>query len=698
MATKDVTVRVQNLNGVWENIGSDRAEGVWPEGVNCVSDQWGSKSASFTLKRYEGIQWPDLRAFAPVDIEIGGKLKWSGRIKETPQETGEGFSVQCEGWQAHLDDDMVVSNYLHTDLGAFTNVLDQRDGLTIGSSGGIIPNAGPSIEGGAMTLAMPRQAIPAFGKVMAVLDLGPDEARWAKRVIIQYTCSNANANHQLVLGGGDDIAGHFSGFGAQDILTVAGNAGAGPTVNGGNFTNKKRYVWIRNQDAGAGHTNTVDEWFRISAIYIFTDTAYDSGTGVSQLKAHHVVNDHILRGCPFLNSDLTQIDTTGTWFSIPEFAPQGPRTPRQAWENVDVYEDRYKKIDVERRPIYKAKPTAPSISVGDWPGSVVNDASANDGSDIYNRVIGTGTDPWNAPLFITRHQGEANIASLEITPNTPTVANPNFAVNTTGWVATDSAITRDTAVFDVSPASGRWDNSGISDNVSTGDDLTYSLSGQTFRKGVTYVAALRLRTSSGAGQVRARLRGTEFSEALWNVTSAFQTFYVSWTPTYDQTNASFSLYSYGGGSGFNCFYYVSGLQIYESKPTIVDRWKFKRTQEVAVSHVITQTALTQILDKWLLSHVTPQWRGSITVTEGGVRDILTGVEYGPEDMLDRTGELIRDTQQVDPDTGAVGRDGRIVEVTYDHDSNSAQMTIDNTRTNFERLLERIGIYVNQLRT
>jgi hypothetical protein len=67
-------------------------------------------------------------------------------------------------------------------------------------------------------------------------------------------------------------------------------------------------------------------------------------------------------------------------------------------------------------------------------------------------------------------------------------------------------------------------------------------------------------------------------------------------------------------------------------------------------------------------------------------------------MLAQTGELLRFNDLIDPDTGDLGRDGRIVEVTYNHDENSVVVTIDSSRTSFESLLERIGIYVNQLRS
>ena len=76
---KDVSVRLQSLDGVWEVCGSDHARGIIPENVELRSDQWGSSRATFDLRRNPKEFWPDIGAFTPVEIEIGGARVWSGR-------------------------------------------------------------------------------------------------------------------------------------------------------------------------------------------------------------------------------------------------------------------------------------------------------------------------------------------------------------------------------------------------------------------------------------------------------------------------------------------------------------------------------------------------------------------------------------------------------------------------------------------
>lgn len=85
------------------------------------------------------------------------------------------------------------------------------------------------------------------------------------------------------------------------------------------------------------------------------------------------------------------------------------------------------------------------------------------------------------------------------------MANPTFASDVSGWTAgteanatVGSKITRDTSVFDSSPASGRWDNTGASDAVSFGDVLVGSING-TFYAGQTYTITWKMRANSPTG-------------------------------------------------------------------------------------------------------------------------------------------------------------------------------------------------------
>ena len=64
-------------------------------------------------------------------------------------------------------------------------------------------------------------------------------------------------------------------------------------------------------------------------------------------------------------------------------------------------------------------------------------------------------------------------------------------------------------------------------------------------------------------------------------------------------------------------------------------------------------------------------------------------------MLLAAGEKIRLMHRLDPDTGGWGRDGRISAVTYSHDTRSVSIDIDDRRDNFEEVLSRYGLLVDQ---
>src|SRR4051794_28665505 len=117
------------MDGVWETCGTDRGGGVVPENMVLSANAWGSDQATFDLRRDPKTLWPDVRAFTPVTVDVGGRRVWSGRVKETPSKDGadQTLSVTCEGWQYHLDDNVFERVYVHDKLGDYR---DQRSFLT----------------------------------------------------------------------------------------------------------------------------------------------------------------------------------------------------------------------------------------------------------------------------------------------------------------------------------------------------------------------------------------------------------------------------------------------------------------------------------------------------------------------------------------------------------------------------------------
>lgn len=720
---KDVIVRVQALDGTWETCGADRARGVVPENVQLTSDQWGSKTASFQLRRDPKAVWPDIGAFAPVEVEVGGRLVWSGRVNETPvrDSTDSVITVQCVGWQAHLDDDLYERVYVHTNL---TEYKDARSALNatlgrVGTAAGMVQT-----EAGVLAVGWPKGAQLNGSSgcyVGATLDLGPQST--AKRVVFTYEKASATASAGVMsficrASDNSDFANTSTSqdISSTDIASLASSGTVAATV-----TTARRFVHFALSFTSASNTTLgEDNTIKITSAQVFADTAYES-SNASVLKSDAVINDALSRATVLYDADRSGIET-GT-FNIPEFAPSEPRTPREIWNAVDAFEDRYKKIDVLRRPLYKAKPTTPEVEVGAWSGMEFEDSSSNSGEDIYSRVIITGSQPNGLPLRVFRTQaqqeGSASSKVQTISGNsgeigifagdTPTFDNNSFATNTSSWSKVNSTITRDTGTFDSSPASGRWDSTGASDALPAGSSLSTTLTG-TFAVGKTYraVFAVRPGTFTGSGPASFSVlfgNATDYGKSNLYITGASASFSfvsIDWTPQSTITGGvTLTLISNGSTINGSATTYLwidsAGVQI--ANTTLVERRGFLRTKQVATNFMLTEGAAQQIADKWLLSHRASPFKGRAKlVGNAAIRDVRSGRAVPVEEMLLRTGELVRFGDRVDPDNGAVGRDGRVVEVQYDADNDAIDMTIDNSRAGFEALLERLGVVLGQNRS
>ena len=673
---KDVTVRLQALDGYWEVCGSDHARGIVPEHVELRADQWGSSRATFDLRRNPKEFWPDIGAFTPVEIEVGGARVWSGRVSETPvrDSTDSVISVQCEGWQAHLDDDLYERIYVHTNL---TEWKDARSapGATLTT---LVAAPQVQVGDGVLSLTYPA-GTASSGRAAAMLDLGPNST--AARVVIDWSITAGAANRAL-----------YFGYGASPdaAAATASTIASATTAASGTFSltfTASRYLFLMH-DANS-HTPSADEVAKATAIQVFASTSYESGNA-SILKSDQVVKDALTSSTSQLSADQTQI-AAGT-FSIPELAPSEPRTPRQVWEAVDAFEDRYKKITIDKVPVYKAKPTYPEVEVGAWSGMEFEDSAANSGDDIYSRVMVTGSQPNGTPLRVNRSQSQQT-GVLYNSVTSPSFSNPSFETNTFGWTAGASTITRDTAVFDSGTASGRWDNTGASDNLTYGDTLTTALSG-TFTGGVTYVIEWRSK-SVGPGMFFAQVGTSSDSNSVYTGRdSSFTTKTVTWTPRSTVTSGVTLTFTSEGSA----YHWLDSFLIKTAAATVVERRGFQRTKQLSTSFMLTEAAAKQIADKWLLSHKTTPFKGKAKITgNDAIREITTGRTVAPEQMLLRTGELIRFSDRIDPDTGAQGRDGKIVEAAYKVEDNSVELTIDSSRAGFEALLNRLGVVLGQMR-
>lgn len=174
---------------------------------------------------------------------------------------------------------------------------------------------------------------------------------------------------------------------------------------------------------------------------------------------------------------------------------------------------------------------------------------------------GTGQSSFNVPSLGSRVPVGPK-ASAEVA-----ITNPSFDANTAGWTASGSTITRDTSVYHSAPASGRWDNTGASNNLDFGDSIQCALTG-TFVAGVSYTLTWKMRASSGAwlyayfgdlasatGNYQFRDYVNGFTAGVWN------TYTVSWTPTTNTNGATFSLSDRSSFFGLASYYWLDSLTV-----------------------------------------------------------------------------------------------------------------------------------------
>jgi hypothetical protein len=117
-----------------------------------------------------------------------------------------------------------------------------------------------------------------------------------------------------------------------------------------------------------------------------------------------------------------------------------------------------------------------------------------------------------------------------------------------------------------------------------------------------------------------------------------------------------------------------------------------RTKVLPVSIGLTTALGNKLGDAFLSVHKTTPLKGSVTIAPGGARRIEGGT-VDPAQLLLHTTELLRLSHRINPDTGDWGRDGQIAQVDYDHDAQTAVVSLDNARDNFEALLNRLGALV-----
>ena len=685
MAEKTTTIWAKQVDGDWTAFGTGTRRGVWAEDVSLVSDDKGSKSGSFTLRREPRMVFPDLLAGTRVRAEVGGKPVWSGRISETPTRLGggnDGISVTLEGIQGHLDDDQFLLPMVLSDVSAGQ---DMR-----GMPGASLANAALSADGvisndrGMLYLGFPKNfASNGGGTVGVIFDAGVGQ-KW-KRIVIDHQ-EWGNDGAYLVFARASDYVDNVAGWTSPNYSDAfSGGLGASSTrtVSAGTFATARRYVHLFFY-CNFNQTLSGDIFTRIYNMLLITQTAYDAGvTGTtSTLTMGDVASAAFDAGAKLLSPDKSRIDGTATTFEMPEFFSTDPRTMREYIESANAFEDVAYGVDVNDRLFVQARPTIPAATVTDSSAIEFEDTSAGSLNEINNHVWVTGTGTDGLPVQQEVASSTLDASLLEA------AGGRDFSASTTGWSAPSSTITRDTGTTYNSAPTGRWDSTGASDNLGHLDTLTATVPG-TFTKGSTYTARIVIWGSATPLDDLLVSVGTTY--ALLTATNTAAAYDITWTAIADSTSMTVSLIT--GATG--CYFYVASIVIFGGRPTIIDRQGYRRSHQIDAGFTLTAQSAARLGETYLAGHRTTPFSGSAKVTGPAASNYMTGAPLQPEDFLVLGGELLHFLDRHNPDTGAWGRDGRIVEVTYTPATDTATLSIDNSRKSFESLLARVGVQVNQ---
>lgn len=676
-------VRLRTLYGVWETCGVDRLRGISPENLQIEANAYGADKASFDLRRDPGGIYPDLTAFTPVTIDVDQERVFKGRISETPAQDGSSpsINVQCEGDQYRLDDDLYRRVYVHTALSGYQDLRSFASAdLTKAHAGGSVSSS----EGIATISWEDGTVVPAAGTVGVMLDLGIGQT--ASRIVMEWESSNNAAAVTCYVRGSDSeepiAVGPY-----DNAFSFAMNSGASGTSSG-TLATSRRYVAVLLYHS-AGATLTADIYLKIKSIKVFADAAWETGNE-SILKASDVVKDARDRATVFISSSDERIESTS--FSLPEFAPSEHQTARAIINAANIYHDYLFQVDNQGRLVFEQKPSTPIFEAGNWAGTEFTDASNNNGDEIYNRVLLTGEDAAGAPLLVERYATDVAGSLFPHPISTPSLSNPSFTTNTTGWTATTNlTLSRDTGSYDSSPASML-----ITPAAPYIGTVTAAFTG-TFEAGLTY--QLKFKAVAASARYLAVYFGeynTDYAYTSASLSTSWDTVTLTWVPSSDCSSATVTLFNFPGTAGAAAFH-VDTFELYQIAPTLVDKHGFRRTKVLQMSSPTTAAAATQIADTWLTNHYRSQLKGSIKVTAGGIRQVIGGGEVKPHQLLNQVGQLVRLTHRLDPDDGSRGRIGRIVAVKYVHNDPSATVELDNERQSFEALLSRYALIAGQVR-
>lgn len=672
------TIWLQALDGKWERCGTDRLPAVKPHSLSLTANPAGPDTASFTLLDDGDLPRPDLSAFTPCRIESEtGVPVWSGSVWETPRRRGSEPQITAtgRGRQYHLDDDQIERCWVKSRLSDWVDSR-QMPGANLAN---LIAAPQISTDAGLITLQVPQGTSLVNAFISITLDFKDPDNGPLKAVVAWQTSANGHALLFYARSSSSPNAANVTDYEDSPAgQTMAGASSAAIPV----FTIRRRYLHLIAYKSTAA-TYSADVWVRYLLINVFREPAYESAF-YSGLHADDVLRD-LVPGLPLLAQDSSQIDPDGqATFAIPEFDLSGHATYRQVAEAVNAFHRWQLFVDAQDRLCFRPQPSIPSYVVDD---AEFEDATASSGEEIFNKVLVQGTGPDGQPLRVER-------GGLWL-PSLTQPSNPGFEVNTTGWSnpVPNTTLARSTARAHAGVASGL-----VSVGASFGATPlveTQAWTQAAVSVGLRYRISVWVNLAQDASYIQVYAPGFAGSNAFLR-SPATNTWYELILEGFATSPSPLLQVWAGREAGEFSFNFAAGAVFYlddvlakePDRKTLPGRRGFTRTKLLDVPSAMPAEAMAQVGDVFLATHTSTPFKGSVSIAPGAITEYGTGRQVDPIELVGASNRLIHFANEIDPDTGQLGRNGVIAGVTYDEDNDTASVQIDNQRDNLAALLER----------
>ncbi len=378
MGSTSLNVRLRTPGGdqVW--LGPDYDRGIVPEAFTASADEHGPLDCSFMLRRRTRQASPDLKAFNRCEVHIGGVPVWAGRIWETPTSDDDTISVQGKGAQFHLDDRLILRFYVQTDMTAYVDSRAKAT-TTLGPNG-YRAGLSPGVGAGVIVLPFPKDFVIGVGDRCGVtLDTGQSGI---SRVVVAWEALATDGNNALY----SRASASENGWNPADDGSAVLSSASGTISHSPSARRYHHLFVIRNASAG---TLSTEQGARITSVKLFGSTSWESG-GSSAFKASDAFLNVLGAALPLLSTSTARISTTS--FPIPDFQPDGYRSPREILQAANAFHDWLWGVDARWQLFFRARPTVPLYEMGAWSGSPFSDASPNSAEELHNEVIVQYTD------------------------------------------------------------------------------------------------------------------------------------------------------------------------------------------------------------------------------------------------------------------------------------------------------------------